>query len=156
MTGEKFAEWMDTNQVSVEEAASLFGSSEQTIYNWRSTAGVPQKKDEWAKRIMEGYLSNRKNELPDRLTLEPTRDEFDTWNRAALLSGKIVRDWAIDSLNELAENESGLYASRQSSIPLVREDSEDRDPSSGEVSGSGNPDPFQKDIDSQDKKSGVA
>lgn len=150
MTGEKFAEWMDENHVSIEEAAALFGSSIQTIYKWRSTRGVPEKKDEWVTRIMQGYVTARKNELPDRLTLEPSKEEFDSWNRAALKSGKIVREWAMDALTELAEEESGLYSARHAEVPLVREDSTGSGYAPNPVESQEDRDRFQNDTDKRE------
>lgn len=52
MTGKEFAHWMDSNRVSNAEAASIFGVSEQNIYNWRSTRGIPRTKLDWVHEKM--------------------------------------------------------------------------------------------------------
>jgi hypothetical protein len=56
---------------------------------------------------MRDYVGSKGiSELPDRLILEVTRNQFDDWSRAALADGKILREWAIDSLDEAAANNS--------------------------------------------------
>ena len=103
MTGKDFAKWMDEAGMSLVEAAAHFGVSEQTVYNWRSTRGVAESKVEWVLSRMREYLSSKSTvELPDRITLEPSKEKFDEWNRAALFAGKILREWAVDVLDEAA------------------------------------------------------
>ena len=83
-------------------AASHFGVSEQTLYNWRSTVGVPPSRVEWVRTRMAEFEKLESATLPDRLTLEATPDQFDDWNRAALAQGKILRQWAADTLDAAA------------------------------------------------------
>lgn len=68
--------------------------------------------------------------LPERISIEGTRDEFTAWCRAALGEGKIVADWAVDQVNRSAaewaarqrpqadEHSSASVASF--SVPLLR------------------------------------
>lgn len=73
---------------------------------------------------MARYESDRALQLPERLTLEASPDQFDKWNRAALREGKIIRDWAMDALEDAAQEESTpkLYrGAMQISPALVRE-----------------------------------
>lgn len=108
MTGKDFGEWLDSKGIDVGEAASYFGVSEGTIYKWRSTPGVPETKANWVRERMAQYAVPRSEEkAPERVSLEITREEFAEWNRAALLSGKIIYDWAADVLNDAAAEQTG-------------------------------------------------
>lgn len=103
MTGKEFANWMDDAGMSLETATKYFGVSEQTIYNWRSTRGIPESRLPWVEERMREFIRTTGVEnLPDRVTLEVTAVQFDEWNRAALAEGKILRQWAIDVLDEAA------------------------------------------------------
>lgn len=95
-----FKEWLDARSIGPEEAATIFGKSVGTIRNWRSS-GVPD--------LLRGWVEQRMAELDmptgkalDRVSLEITREQFTAWNRAALLEGKIIYDWAADVLDEAA------------------------------------------------------
>jgi len=102
MNGKEFGEWLDARGINVAEAAAYFGVSEGTIYKWRSTPGVPDTKLQWVKDRMAVYAPKGPAEAPERVSLEITRDQFTAWNRAALLEGKIIYDWASDVLDEAA------------------------------------------------------
>ena len=123
MNGKEFAKWMDEIGIDLAAAAGHFGVSPQTIYNWRSTAGVPASRSEWVQSRMRDYVGSKGiSELPDRLILEVTRNQFDDWSRAALADGKILREWAIDSLDEAAAKDSTGYSQAQAPLypPLSR------------------------------------
>ena len=102
MNGKEFVQWMESVGISLSEAANLFGVSEQTLYNWRSTTGVPDRKLEWVLGKMSEYTQSAPAHQNERVSLEITRDQFTAWNRAALLEGKIIYDWAADVLDEAA------------------------------------------------------
>jgi hypothetical protein len=130
MTGTEFGEWLDSKAIGVGEASSYFGVSEKTIYQWRSTAGVPASKVEWVRSRMREYTQGKDSTgLPERLSLEITREQLSSWNRASLLAGKIIYDWAAEILDEAAElateDSTGLGASTNplQSLPRVAEDS---------------------------------
>lgn len=125
MTGKEFGEWLDTKGIDVGEAASYFGVSEGTIYKWRSTPGVPETKTNWVRERMAQYEPRQSRQhVPERVSLEITREEFADWNRAALLDGKIIYDWAIDVLNEAAAEQtgSGDASNPPKSLALVAEE----------------------------------
>lgn len=113
MTGKEFAEWMDNHGVDNAIAAKLFGTAEQTIYNWRSTRGVPSSKEEWVRKVMADYDHRRPPAtLPQRLALEIPTEKYLEWDRAAHAAGKLLYHWAIDSLDEMAAAEqTGANAS---------------------------------------------
>lgn len=102
MNGKEFGEWLDARGINVAEAAAYFGVSEGTIYKWRSTPGVPDTKLQWVRDRMAVYAPKGPDEAPERVSLEITREQFTAWNRAALLEGKIIYDWAADVLDEAA------------------------------------------------------
>jgi hypothetical protein len=96
-------QWMDNNGISPEKAAEIFGKSVGTIRNWRS-AGVPENQREWVEKRMVEWNGKPLPEVPDRVTLKLTAEQFDAWSEAALANGKILRKWVIDSIDELAAN----------------------------------------------------
>lgn len=102
MTGKEFAAWLDVRGLSPAEGAALFGISEQNIYNWRSTRGVPPSKAEWVLKTMTEYEKLSVGTLPNRVILEPTRDQFRAWGKAALAAGKLIDDWAAETLDDVA------------------------------------------------------
>lgn len=100
------SEWMDSNQVGLEEASNLFGKTVGTLRNWRSS-GVPASQQAWVRNQMADWEKKQNRPLPDRLTLElESPEQFDDWNRAALRSGKILRDWAMEVLEKAADGEN--------------------------------------------------
>lgn len=107
MNGKEFAQWMENVGISLSEAANLFGVSEQTLYNWRSTTGVPDRRLEWVLAKMAEYVPESASPQTERVSLEITREQFTAWNRAALLEGKIIYDWAADVLDEAAADGNG-------------------------------------------------
>lgn len=101
---ETFKEWMDARRMTAEEASEVFAKSPGTIRNWRSI-GVPDSQREWVLKKMAGIDATRdQRPTPERVSLEITREEFAAWNRAALLEGKIIYDWAADVLNDAADS----------------------------------------------------
>lgn len=109
-------EWMDSNGISPEQAAEIFGKSVGTIRNWRS-AGVPNNQQEWVAKRMVDWTGTPLPTGPDRVTLEVEPQTFDQWNRAAMTEGKLLREWAIDVLNEAAEADDST-GSDEASHPL--------------------------------------
>ena len=104
MTGKEFAGWLDERAIAPAEAAGIFGIAEQNIYNWRSTRGVPPSKKAWVEKLMSEYDEKASTPpLPERVTLEVGPSVFDDWNRTAMMEGKLLRAWAIDVLNQAAE-----------------------------------------------------
>jgi transposase len=118
MSGKEFAKWMDEAGMNLASAAAHFGVSEQTIYNWRSTRGVADSKVNWVVSRMREFLASKgEKELPDRLTLEVSREQFDGWSHAALADGKILRDWALHTLDEAAAEHTELSQSQDPLYP---------------------------------------
>jgi transposase-like protein len=105
MKGKEFAEWMDKSGLSLSETAHLFGVSEQTVYKWRSTRGVPAAREAWVKARMQDTITHHSSGLRS-LVLDVDRDTFRRWNRAALNERKLIEDWAHDALEEAS---SELY-----------------------------------------------
>lgn len=103
MTGKEFAQWMDSNGITNQVAAELFGVSEQNVYNWRSTRGVPPSKLDWVRtRMAEHEMRAPASGSSERLTLELTIEQFDRWDDASTRARKRLKQWAIDLLDEAA------------------------------------------------------
>jgi transposase len=125
MNGKEFGEWLDGNGIDVEEAAAYFGVSEGSIYKWRSTPGVPDRKLDWVRTQMDAYTKRTEQiSAPDRIVLEITNEQFQNWNEAALEEGLLLKDWAIQTLDEaLADSTgSGQAPDPLRSIALVSDD----------------------------------
>lgn len=125
MNGKQFGEWLDSNGIEVADAASYFGVSEGSIYKWRSTPGVPDRKLEWVQARMAAYSKQaRSTPTLDRLVLEITNEQFEAWNEAALEEGLLLKDWAIQTLDEVAGDStgSGEAPNPLQSLPRAAED----------------------------------
>lgn len=124
MTGKEFSSWMESQKLTIEEASTLFGPSPQTLYNWRS-AGIPPGKVKWVKKMMSNHEASKSQQLPDRISIEPTPEQFDRWNQCALNAKQLTRDWIMDAVEDAAleAEQKGIYNSRHSKLPagLVRE-----------------------------------
>jgi hypothetical protein len=118
-------EWMDAHGISPEQAAEIFGKSIGTIRNWRS-GGVPSNQREWVEKRMVEWTGAPLPEIPDRLVLEIPRDQFDEWSRAALAEGKILREWAIEVLDEAATLDQTGYGDTPNPVyPPLKKVAED-------------------------------
>lgn len=108
MNGKEFSQWMEDAGISLTAAAELFGVSEQTLYNWRSSIGVPDRKLEWVRSRMDEFLKNAvKGKQLDRVVLEITDDQFSAWNAAAREEGRLLKEWAIQTLDDAALDPTG-------------------------------------------------
>ena len=120
MNGKEFGEWMDNAGMSLDEASTYFGVSAGTLYKWRSTPGVPESREEWVRSRMIEYLSSREiTSLPNRFILEPTRDQFRAWGKAALAAGQLIDDWAAASLDEAAAEDDALQTGSSETLNPV-------------------------------------
>jgi hypothetical protein len=124
MNGKEFAEWMEEVGISLSEAASLFGVSEQTLYNWRSTVGVPDRKLEWVRARMAAHVQKQAaRSVLDRLVIEVTDDQLRAYLDAASHEGLYVKDWARQVLDEAAHaDHTGSNAASHplSSLPELK------------------------------------
>lgn len=113
-------EWLDLRGISPEAAADLFGKNAGTIRNWRS-AGVPANQQEWVRKVMAEHDLKEIRTLPNRIILEPTRDQFRAWGKAALSAGQLIDDWAASSLDDAAaEDEADQTGFGASPDPVYR------------------------------------
>ena len=65
---------------------------------------------------MAEYSPESATPQTERLSLEITREQFTAWNRAALIEGKIIYDWAADVLDAAAAE--ALDDSTGSALPF--------------------------------------
>lgn len=115
---ESLNEWMDERKMTAEEASELFAKSPGTIRNWRSI-GVPDSQVAWVEKRMAEHDAKQSVSLPNRIVLEPSRAQFRTWNRAALMAGQLIDDWASAALDDAAvEDEANQTGSDAPFNPL--------------------------------------
>lgn len=106
----QFKQWMDERGFKPETLSALIGKEAGTLTQWRSR-GVPSRPSVRAHvtAFMERYDAEKAaeaaKELVDVINLEVTPEQFDTWNKAALEEGLIIREWAIKGLDEMAREE---------------------------------------------------
>ena len=103
---EKFFTWMDSEGLKPRDLAPLLHKEVQTIFNWRSK-GLPKAQWVACEAVMDRYNAEKIQALPDQdpvFVINPTYAQFQNWNRAALDGGKMMEDWAKDSLDEMAAN----------------------------------------------------
>lgn len=114
---------MDSHGLSIEKAAELLSKSIGTVKNWRSS-GIPTRESvrshvsAFMKRYDEERAAEAAAELVDVINLEVSAEQFDAWNKAALEKGLIIRDWAIQGLDEMAKEEfSNITPMTQKPVP---------------------------------------
>jgi len=99
---EAFFTWADANDIGRDAIAEATGNSKQTISNWRSN-GIPRGKQPACKYFMEQHTRAAEIEdLRGKMILRPTHEQFQRWNRAALMAGQTIEDWAFDGLERMA------------------------------------------------------
>lgn len=103
-TETEFKDWMDQHGVTAEQAAKALGVSEQTVRNWRSI-GVPERRRahvNYYMRTWAGAAAPPASLQP--LVLNPSRQQFRTWELAARRQGfDHLEDWAVQGLELLAK-----------------------------------------------------
>ncbi|MEY3293174.1 MAG: hypothetical protein RJB12_945 [Pseudomonadota bacterium] len=120
MNGKQFGEWLDANGMSVEAASSYFGVTEGSIYKWRSTPGVPERKLEWVRMRMAAYMAPAPEQRTEtRLALNISNDQLQEYIDASVAHQMRLEDWAIHALDEAArEDRTLLYGALDPVEPL--------------------------------------
>lgn len=98
---EQFFQWADAHQVSREAIAAETGNSKQTISKWRSI-GVPKGKEFGLRSFMNRQYRRDTEDIRHHMVLKPTHAQFTRWNQASLAANKLIEDWALDGLEQLA------------------------------------------------------
>lgn len=101
--------WMSFHKLTLEQAAEMFGVEKQTVANWRS-AGVPVRRAPHVRAVMDKYPMHGGGTaqlLNQPLLIQASRDQFRRWNAAAVREGKLIEDWAIEGLDQLAAEWEG-------------------------------------------------
>ena len=115
-----FREWMDGKGLKASDVAQRFGVSEQTIAHWRSQ-GVPERRAAHVNYIISAWSDAAPAGQLQPLLIHATREQFRRWNKAAVLQGKLIEDWATGGLDELAaEWEAGDLKALPSPEPSAR------------------------------------
>ncbi len=100
-------EWLKAIKKDRQWLAEMTGATLSTVNKWLSSSrGVPANVSRLIERLMTQYpVSTTTATLPpsddeNTLTLTVDAPTFDSWNAAAMEEGKLLRQWAIDVLNE--------------------------------------------------------
>ena len=103
MNGKEFGEWLDEHGVDVDEAAAYFGVSSNTVYKWRSTPGIPERKLDWVRmKIAEYNAADGPAPIQNRLALTVTDQQLQSFIDASVRHQMRLTDWAIHALDEAA------------------------------------------------------
>jgi transcriptional regulator with XRE-family HTH domain len=137
----RFKQWMDERGLSPEDIAAAIKKEAGTLKQWRSR-GVPSRQSVRAHvdQFMADYDAEKIREFKtlDVLNLQVSPEKLDAWNEAALRSGLIIREWAIQGLDSLAKRENATrksvtYDFRKSTGDRVAEDEQESNaPEDGE------------------------
>jgi hypothetical protein len=127
----KFKTWMNERGLTSEGLAPLLNRSKGTIENWRSQT-VPERARAEVYIFMRNYDAEKLKELKalNVINLQIPPDKHDLWNEAALKQGLIIKDWAIQGLDEMAKREltsrkSVNYDFNRKNDQMVAEDEQD-------------------------------
>ncbi len=103
--------------------ANLCEVDKRTVDNWLSSPReVPAKALVIIGRQMHADREAERAARPapeQNLVLEVSPETFDRYNHAALDRGMIVRDWAVDALNQAARRQPKLRAIAEDSPPYT-------------------------------------
>jgi hypothetical protein len=108
----------ETHGLSAEDLSELFDVEVQTIYHWCSGGkgkGVPKKREKQVIMTIENYDGSRKSDRDVPLAmrsfvLDVTAEQLRTWGQATLAKRKLMEDWAIKGLDDLAaEHEAAKF-----------------------------------------------
>lgn len=95
-----------------------------TVDNWLSSSrGIPSKAMILIQRLMEADAQAERAQNPSpsmTVVLEIGREDFDRYNRAAITHGLIIREWAVEVLNEAARR--ALTKNDLKTLPKVADD----------------------------------
>ena len=109
---EEFFQWADAHQVSRDDIAQETGNSKQTISNWKSN-GIPKGKEFGLRSFMQRQLRSDTEDIRHRMILEPSRAQFNRWNKASLAANKTIEEWAFDGLEEMAADYYSLKVAEE-------------------------------------------
>lgn len=103
MNGKEFGEWLDDHGIEVGAAAAYFGVSSGTIYKWRSTPGIPDRKIDWVTMKMTAYkASGALAPIQSSLALSITDQQLQAFIDASVRHDMRLTEWAIHALDEAA------------------------------------------------------
>ena len=92
---------MDSKKLKAENVCKRFGVSRQTIAHWRCQ-GVPDRKQPHVNYVISCWENPAAAQIGSRLVVEPTAEQFRTWNKAANHSNQLIEEWAIAGLDKYA------------------------------------------------------
>lgn len=100
----EFFQWVDNLKGGVKDASQMLNKSSGTVANWRSI-GIPKNSIPACKMVMHEDQVSQIKQARSNLVMQPTREQFNRWNQAALNRGQILEEWAFSVLEEAAETD---------------------------------------------------
>lgn len=95
--------WLKAIGKNREWLAEQCGVKKRTVDSWFSWGTVTEQTERHLKLLMQQYPAKETPVIEENsLVLTVDATTFDRWNVAATEEGKLLRQWAIDGLNELA------------------------------------------------------
>lgn len=108
-TKEELRDFLKTHRSEFprKDVAKFLGVELQHLNNCFSKKGMPESmRYEIAKHvgIIKEEVPQVRIPVPNAvMVVEPSKEEFTEWNKAALKSGQLVEEWCISELNKRAE-----------------------------------------------------
>ena len=112
-----FLRWMNSKKLKSEAVCVRFGASLQTIRHWRSK-GVPKSRQEFVLNTIAGWDTGSTG--GPTLYIYASKQQFRAWSEAARDEKKILEDWAMEGLDEMAKE----YFSKKGPRPLTQNEEE--------------------------------
>lgn len=136
MKGKEFGEWLDDHGIDVDGAAAYFGVSSGTIYKWRSTPGIPDRKIDWVTMKMTAYkASGALAPSQTSLALSITDQQLQAFIDASVRHKMRLTEWAIHALDEAASESLEAPSAPSPSPPSVFAVVDDRSDDEGQQTG---------------------
>lgn len=108
VTSKEVKEWLKSHGKTYVWLANQIYVSPHTVNGWLSNGkSIPKLRQEQIRDFIACYEQERAGEhaLQSCLTLALDAEMFDCWNEAAGREGKLIREWVIDSLDQIARGE---------------------------------------------------
>lgn len=102
MEKKEIKSWLKAIGKNREWLAEKTGAARLTINTWLSTSRpIPKRATVLISELMVQHPTNNSSPSEENsLTLTVDSSTFDHWNTAAAQENKLLRQWAIDTLNE--------------------------------------------------------
>lgn len=99
--------WLKASHLDRQWLADRCGVEIKTVNNWLSSPRpIPAKAVLIIRAIMDATVDPAPPESESVIVLRVDEDRFDAYNRASMAEGLTIRDWAINALDQAAEEDT--------------------------------------------------